>query len=90
MKVFQLRVCLVLLGSVLVSAVSVVWAHHRSRVLFVELTRLQNARDALNVDFGRLELEQATWAEPGRVERVARDNFGMVDPSPDAIGLIQR
>lgn len=90
MRAFQLRACLVLLAAMLASAVAVVWTRHESRVLFVELTRLQNARDALNVEFGRLELEQATWAEPGRVERVARENFGMIDPPPDAIGLIQR
>jgi cell division protein FtsL len=79
-----------LLLAVLASAVAVVWARHESRVLFVELTQLQNARDALNVDFGRLELEQATWAEPSRVEKVARDKLGMIDPPPGAISLIRR
>ena len=37
-----------------------------------QLTRLENARDELNIDFGRLQLEQATWAESNRIDQVAR------------------
>lgn len=79
-----------LLVVVLGSAISVVWARHESRVLFVQLTRLQNERDALNVDFGRLEIEQATWAEPSRIERIARQQLGMIDPPADAVRLIHQ
>ena len=41
------------------SAIGVVYARHRHRVLFDEVTRLERARDELNVEFGRLQLEQA-------------------------------
>jgi hypothetical protein len=51
-------------------------ARHRHRQLFVELTRLERARDELNIEFGRLQLEQATWAESNRVDQVARDAPG--------------
>lgn len=79
-----------LLVADLASAIGVVWTRHESRVLFVELTRLQNTRDELNVDFGRLELEQATWADPSRIEQVARSQLGMVNPPPEDVELIQR
>lgn len=79
-----------LLVADLVSAIGVVWTRHESRVLFVELTRLQNTRDELNVDFGRLELEQATWAEPSRIEQMARSQLGMMNPPPADVELIQR
>lgn len=79
-----------LLVADLASAIGVVWTRHESRVLFVELTRLQNTRDELNVDFGRLELEQATWADPGRIEQMARSQLGMVNPPPEDVELIQR
>nr|WP_206064198.1 cell division protein FtsL [Oleiagrimonas sp. C23AA] len=79
-----------LLLAVLGSAIGVVWVRHESRVLFIRLTELQNRRDSLNVEFGRLELEQATWADPSRIDRVARDQLHMVDPKPGDIELIRR
>jgi len=78
------------LGAVLASAVGVVWTRHESRVLFVELTRLQNQRDELNIEYGKLELEQATWAEPRRVDSEARQKLAMVNPKPQDIQLVRR
>ena len=80
----------VLLALVITSAIAVVWARHENRVLFVQLTRLQAQRDALNVEFGRLELEKATWAEPSRIETIARKQMGMVTPTPADTRLIRQ
>jgi cell division protein FtsL len=71
-----------LLGTVVASAIGVVYAIQQSRVLFVELTRLGSERDDLNFEFGRLQLEQATWAENNRIEQIARGRLGMVSPNP--------
>jgi len=79
-----------LLLAVLVSAIGVVWTRHESRVLFVDLTRLQNQRDELNIEYGKLELEQATWAEPRRIDEEARQKLGMVTPRPQDIQLVTR
>ena len=79
-----------LLCLVLLSALGVVWTRHESRVLFVQLTSLQNQRDDLNVEYGRLELEQATWAEPRRIDEEARSKLGMVSPEPKDIQLVTR
>jgi cell division protein FtsL len=81
---------LLLLVAVLASAIGVVWTRHESRVLFVDLTRLQNQRDELNIEYGRLELEQATWAEPRRIDDEARQKLGMVAPKPQDIQLVRR
>jgi cell division protein FtsL len=81
---------LILLAATLSSAIAVVWTRHESRVLFVELTRLQNLRDDLNIEYGKLELEQATWAEPRRVDDEARQQLGMVNPKPQDIQLVRR
>ena len=90
MKALGAMTLVVLLLAVLVSAIGVVWTRHESRVLFVELTRLQNQRDELNVEYGRLELEQATWAEPRRIDQEARSKLGMVTPRPQDIQLVRR
>ncbi|HTH68462.1 cell division protein FtsL [Rhodanobacter sp. T12-5] len=80
---------LMLLAAVLASALGVVWTRHESRVLFVSLTGLQNQRDELNIEYGKLELEQATYAEPRRIDDEARQKLGMVDPRPQDIRLLR-
>ncbi|WP_200935681.1 cell division protein FtsL [Rhodanobacter sp. Soil772] len=80
---------LTLLVAVLASALGVVWTRHESRVLFVNLTALQNQRDELNIEYGKLELEQATYAEPRRIDDEARQKLGMVDPRPQDIRLLR-
>jgi cell division protein FtsL len=62
------------------SAIAVVFARHEHRQLFIALTGLEKTRDALNIEFGRLQLEQATWAESNRIDQVARDRLGMKFP----------
>ena len=82
MKLISTVICALLLVAAVASALGVVWTRHESRVLFVQLTQLQNQRDDLNIEYGRLELEQATYAEPRRIDDEARQKLGMVDPRP--------
>jgi len=79
-----------LLGAVVASAIGVVYSIQESRELFVQLTKLGNERDDLNVEFGRLQLEQATWAENNRIEQIARGRLGMISPSPAETVVIRR
>lgn len=72
---------LILVVAVIGSAVGVVYGRHESRRQFVQLNQLTNERDNLNFEFGRLQLEQATWAENNRIEQIARGRLGMVSPS---------
>ena len=80
---------IVLLAANVVAAIGVVHARHRHRQLFVEITRLERARDELNIDFGRLQLEQATWAESNRVDQVARTRLGMKFPEAGEIVVVR-
>lgn len=89
MKLLTALVCSLLLFAAVASALGVVWTRHESRVLFVQLTQLQNQRDDLNIEYGRLELEQATYAEPRRIDDEARQKLGMVDPRPQDIRLLR-
>lgn len=81
---------MVLLGAAVASAVGVVYARHESRRLFVQLSVLETARDELNIDFGRLQLEQATWADTNRIEKIARGDLGMDFPTREATRVIRR
>ena len=72
-----------------VTAIGVVSARHEHRQLFVQLSKLEHVRDELNIDFGRLQLEQATWAEAHRVDQVARTRLGMKFPEAGEIVVVQ-
>ncbi|AWV06481.1 cell division protein FtsL [Marilutibacter maris] len=85
-----LRLALVvLLVANLASALAVVYARHQHRQAFVQLSRLEKARDELDIEFGRLQLEQATWAESNRIDQVARDRLGMKFPEGDEIVVVR-
>ena len=79
----------VLLLATIASAIGVVYARHRHRVLFDEVTRLERDRDELNVEFGRLQLEQATVAEATRIDQVARVRLGMKSPEASDVVVIR-
>jgi len=81
----RLLLAVLVLASI-ASAIGVVYARHRHRVLFDEVTRLERARDELNVEFGRLQLEQATVAEATRIDQIARVRLGM--KSPEAADIV--
>ncbi len=74
---------------VLASAVSVVYARHDARQLFIELQQLTAERDSLNIDWGRLQIEHSTWASPGRVEQIARERLRMREPDPARVVIIE-
>ena len=63
---------------------------HQHRQEFIALSKLEKARDELNIEFGRLQLEQATWAESNRVDQVARMRLGMVFPRTEDIVVLRR
>jgi cell division protein FtsL len=90
MKLGVLLAWFVLIVAVVASAIGVVYARHQSRELFNELTRLERERDELEIEFGRLQLEQATWADTKRIEQVARADLGMVFPEPAQSRVIRR
>jgi len=80
---------IVLLACTVASGIGVVYMRHMHRQLFVELSRLEKTRDDLNIEFGRLQLEQATWAESNRVDQIARERLGMKFPEADDIVVVR-
>jgi cell division protein FtsL len=80
----------VMILAVLASAVAVIEAKHESRKRFVELRALEKARDAMNVEWGQLQLEQGTWATHSRVERLARKKLHMVMPEMQSVVIVKK
>ncbi|MDR3386965.1 MAG: cell division protein FtsL [Rudaea sp.] len=83
-------IVLLLLIAVIGSALGVIYAREQNRRLFVDYTQLIKEHDDLNVEFSRLELEQATWAETNRIEQVARGQLGLISPGPATTIVVRR
>ncbi|WP_454832072.1 cell division protein FtsL [Pseudoxanthomonas wuyuanensis] len=79
----------VLILATVASAIGVIYARHRHRLLFVELSRLERDRDELNIEFGRLQLEQATVAESNRIDQIARTRLGMKFPEAADVVVVR-
>ncbi len=86
----KILLILILLIITFVSAVSVVYVKHYNRKLFVELQQLEKQRDDMEVEWGKLQLEQNTWATHARIERIARKQLQMITPqNKDVIYITQ-
>ncbi len=84
----ELLACVVLAVLVVASAAWVASTRHQARQLFIELEALNRERDRLQVDWGRLQLEQSAWAAHPRVESLARDDIGLDLPDQRNVVLV--
>lgn len=81
----KILLIMILLIITFVSAISVVYVKHYNRKLFVELQQLEKQRDDMEVEWGKLQLEQNTWATHARIERIAREKLQMTVPKSEDI-----
>ncbi len=81
----MLRINLLLLWVAVMCALSVVSANNRARKLVAEYEREQTRMRELDVEWGQLQLEQSTWANHARIEKIARQKLGMRVPTPAQI-----
>ncbi len=73
-----------------ISAIALVYTKHESRKLFVELEQLTRQGDELNIEWGQLQIEQSTWAQHARIEKVATDDLSLLRPGAADIFVIER
>jgi cell division protein FtsL len=88
MSVTQRLALAALWALLLGSALAVVWTKHQARSLFIELQGLTAQRDALDIEWGQLKLEQSAWSTHGRVEQTARVGLQMVIPRPNEVHIL--
>ncbi len=81
-----MKIRLILLGvAILTSCLGLVYVRAESRNVFAELHLLERQKDDLNVEYGRLILERATWSLHHLVEQEAGNKLGMARPSDERI-----
>jgi cell division protein FtsL len=79
----------ILLVAIIATSLAVVYSRHQDRKLFIELQALGYDKDAMDVEYGQLQLEQSTLTTHGKVEQAARTRLGMVNPSPQQVQIIK-
>jgi cell division protein FtsL len=75
--------------AVLGSAMQVIYARHKARDLFVHLEKLNAERDSLEMEWGRLQLEQSYWSSHAFVERVANAKLQMNLPQTRDVRIVR-
>ncbi|MFT4045509.1 MAG: cell division protein FtsL [Solimonas sp.] len=80
MKRGVLMIPLTLIVAIVISALAVVSTKHENRRLVSELETLRNERERLDMEWAQLQLEEATLANNSRVEHIAREQLGMIEP----------
>ena len=85
-----LIVVTILFSLMLASASLLVYSKHQSRKSFVELQQLKYEVDALNTEWGQLQLEQSAWSGHGRIERIARNRLSMIVPQSGDVVFVKQ
>ncbi len=75
--------------AVLGSGVAVVYSKYLTRVEFVELQRVRAERDAIDVEWGRLQIEEAALTNHTRVEDRARRMLSMHLPQVGEVRVVE-
>ena len=75
---------------IMVSTFAVIYSTHACRELYTQLQVLESSQWHLQEDYGRLLLEQSTWASHHRVEKVARGDLGMQAPDLTRFKVVPR
>ena len=80
---------IILLIGVIISSLQVINAKHQNRQAFIALQNLKKQQDQMEIEWGQLQLEQATWAAHGRVEKIASKQLEMVIPPTGSVSIIK-
>jgi cell division protein FtsL len=89
-QVLELLAVLTLAVAVTASGVWVAGSKHRSRQLFIHLEDLNREQERLQIDWGRLQIEQSAYATHPRIETLARERLDLTEPSSDQLVVVER
>lgn len=78
-----------LMAVLMLCALAVVNAQHRARTLFIEMEALKKEARDLEVEWGKLQLEQGTLTSHARVETLAKTQLGLISPPLDKVWLLE-
>ena len=87
-QALEIAALLALAAGVVASGIWIVEVEHRSRQLFIENEALNRELDRLQTDWGRLQIEQGTYATHSRIEALARQRLQLTVPNGDQLVVV--
>ena len=87
-QLIEIAGVLVLAVCVVASGIWIVEVEHRSRQLFIEAEAQNRELDRLQTDWGRLQIEQGTYATHSRIEPLVRQRLQLTVPSGDQLVVV--
>ncbi|WP_295543528.1 cell division protein FtsL [uncultured Thiohalocapsa sp.] len=85
----SLIVALMLAAAVLASAVAVIHVKYLTRGAFGTLQQVRAQRDALDVEWGRLQIQEAALTSHTRIEDNARTQLDMIMPAGGEVRVVE-
>ena len=80
---------LTLILTVLLSALSIVYVTHATRLMYANYQRNLVEQSRLHVEHSQLLLEQSTWTTQARIQQIATSKLQMVTPNHDSIVFVR-
>ena len=71
------------------SAFGLVYVKDLSRRLFIQVQKNQQQRQVLDVNYGRLLLEQSAWSTQSRIQQFAQSQLGMIAPMAKDVVMVR-
>jgi cell division protein FtsL len=87
-QILELAGLLLLAAGVVASGVWIVDVEHQSRQLFIETEDLNRELEELQIEWGRLQIEQSTQATHSRIEAIARQRLKLTEPSDNQLVVV--
>jgi len=75
--------------AVFASALAVVYSRHWHRTAYQQLEQQQRLRDELEIEWRRLQLEEAALASQARVEQIASERLELFTPPMSAVEMVE-
>lgn len=84
------QVTVMLLGlSVLLSAMSIIYVTHMTRILHASFQHNIVEQDRLHIERGQLLLERSTWMMQARIQQIAEKKLGMIIPDNKSVVVVR-
>ena len=77
------RLCILVAGVLMISAISLVTARYQARQLYVELDRSRTQALNFDIEWRQLQLDRAEQARNANVDKLARERLKMTSIVPD-------
>jgi cell division protein FtsL len=77
------RLCILVAGVLMISAISLVTARYQARQLYVELDRSRTQALNFDIEWRQLQLDRAEQARNANIDKLAREQLKMTSIVPD-------